>query len=189
MCIRDRFIASIVSISIYYLFDRGQKDFTQLSSTSSIQTEADSIFNILERDLARGGFVHPIRGESNTANCRAGISSNNAVTIVSSTEVSACFDKPDHNGANAYRYKIIYKLGDGSANLPNVNTLYKKTIRTDNCSSSIVSGDSTYASTIHDWQPVSSNINTLTFSHPTICLLYTSPSPRDATLSRMPSSA
>ena len=31
-----------------------------------------------------------------------------------------------------------------------------------------MSGDSTYASTIHDWQPVSSNINTLTFSHPTI---------------------
>ena len=27
------------------------------------------------------------------------------------------------------------------------------------------------------------------FAHPTSCLLYTSPSPRDATLSRMPSSA
>ena len=35
------------------------------------------------------------------------------------------------------------------------------------------------------WETVPSHI----FSKPTVCLLYTSPSPRDATLSRMPSSA
>ena len=33
------------------------------------------------------------------------------------------------------------------------------------------------------------NLATLPFIHKWICLLYTSPSPRDATLSRMPSSA
>ena len=163
------FIASMVSISIFYLFDRGQKDFTQLSNTSELQTEADAIFTILERDLSRGGFVHPIRGDiSNAANCKSNISSANAVKIVSSTEVSACFDKPSYDGSVAYRYKVTYKLGDGTSDLPNTNTLYKKTERTDNCTSTITSGDPNYASTIHGWQPVSKNINTIAFAHPTI---------------------
>ena len=38
-------------------------------------------------------------------------------------------------------------------------------------------------------QSISSSINTLIIGLSFFCLLYTSPSPRDATLSRMPSSA
>ena len=162
-------IASIVSISIYSLFDQGSKDFRQLSNTSSLQTEASAIFNLIERDLARGGFVHPIRGDiTNTNNCKSGISTNNAVEIVSGTEVSACFDKPSYDGTTAFRYKVSYKLGDGTLGLTDSNTLYKKTERTDDCNTTVSDSDPNLASTIHSWQPVSSNINSISFSYPTI---------------------
>ena len=40
-----------------------------------------------------------------------------------------------------------------------------------------------------EWKGVVRNYYTITYQGYNICLLYTSPSPRDATLSRMPSSA
>ena len=69
------FIASLISTSIYYLYGSGLRTFYQVESTSDLQDEANVIFSMIERDLARGGFVHPIRGDvSNTANCKATIS-------------------------------------------------------------------------------------------------------------------
>ena len=64
-------IASIVSFSVYSLFDRSSKDFSQTVNTSDLKTESTVIFNLIERDLARGGFVHPVRGDITTAsNCK-----------------------------------------------------------------------------------------------------------------------
>ena len=163
------FIASLISTSIYYLYGSGLRTFYQVESTSDLQDEANVIFSMIERDLARGGFVHPIRGDvSNTANCKATISPENAVKIVSGSEISSCFDKPSSDGTVAYRYRVTYKLGDGTSGLEDTNTLYKKTIRTDNCTSSISSSDPNYASTVHNWQPVSTNINTIAFTKPTV---------------------
>lgn len=158
------FIASLVSISIYALFDRGSKDYSQIANTSEIKTEGNLIFNVIERDLARGGFVHPIRGDiTDPDNCQDGININDAVKIVSGTEVSSCYDRPSFDGTTALRFKITYKLGDGTANLPDTNTLYKKTERTDDCDDIIVSSNAA----VHDWQPISNNINTIEFSNPT----------------------
>jgi len=163
------FIASLISTSIYYLYGSGLRTFYQVESTSDLQDEANVIFSMIERDLARGGFVHPIRGDvSSTANCKATISPENAVKIVSGSEISSCFDKPSSDGTVAFRYRVTYKLGDGTSGLEDTNTLYKKTIRTDNCTSSISSSDPNYASTVHDWQPVSTNINTIAFTKPTV---------------------
>ena len=112
------FIASLISTSIYYLYGSGLRTFYQVESTSDLQDEANVIFSMIERDLARGGFVHPIRGDvSNTANCKATISPENAVKIVSGSEISSCFDKPSSDGTVAYRYRVTYKLGDGTSGL------------------------------------------------------------------------
>ena len=65
----------------------------------------------------------------------------------------------------AYRYKVTYKLGAGG----DPNTLYKKVERTDNCINKInSSSDPDFATTVHDWQPVSDNISNINFSYPTI---------------------
>ena len=158
------FVASLVSISIYALFDRGSKDYSQIANTSELKTEGNLIFNVIERDLARGGFVHPIRGDiSDPDNCQDGINIDDAVKIVSGTEISSCYDRPSFDGTTALRFRITYKLGDGTANLPDTNTLYKKTERTDNCDDIIVSTNAA----VHDWQPISNNINTIEFSNPT----------------------
>ena len=164
-------IASIVSFSVYSLFDRSSKDFSQTVNTSDLKTESTVIFNLIERDLARGGFVHPIRGDITTAsNCKSGISATNAVNINSGTEVSACYDKPSYDGAEAYRYKVTYKLGDGTVGLLDTNTIYKKIERTDDCTGgdTVADADPNLLSTIHSWQPVTSNISSITFSYPTI---------------------
>ncbi len=164
-------IASIVSFSVYSLFDRSSKDFSQTVNTSDLKTESTVIFNLIERDLARGGFVHPIRGDITTAsNCKSGISATNAVNINSGTEVSACYDKPSYDGAEAYRYKVTYKLGDGTVGLLDTNTIYKKIERTDDCTGgdTVADADPNLSSTIHSWQPVTSNISSITFSYPTI---------------------
>ena len=158
------FVASLVSISIYALFDRGSKDYSQIANTSELKTEGNLIFNVIERDLARGGFVHPIRGDiTDPDNCQDGIDIDDAVKVISGTEVSSCYDRPSFDGTTALRFKITYKLGDGTANLPDTNTLYKKTERTDNCDDIIVSSNAA----VHDWQPISNNINTIEFSNPT----------------------
>ena len=164
------FIASLVSFSIYSLFDRGSKDFSQISNTSNLQTEATAIYNLIERDLARGGFVHPIRGDiTNTNNCKDAIPDNHRLFISSDGKgVSTCFDKPSYDGTVAYRYKVTYRLGAIGAGY-DANTLYKKVERTDDCTTILTTDtDPDFTSTVHGWQPVSENINDLTFSRPTI---------------------
>ena len=164
------FIASLVSFSIYSLFDRGSKDFSQISNTSNLQTEATAIYNLIERDLARGGFVHPIRGDiTNANNCKDAIPDNHRLFISSDGKgVSTCFDKPSYDGTVAYRYKVTYRLGAIGAGY-DANTLYKKVERTDDCTTILTTDtDPDFTSTIHGWQPVSENINDLTFSRPTI---------------------
>ena len=164
------FIASLVSISIYSLFDRGSKDFSQISNTSNLQTEATAIYNLIERDLARGGFVHPIRGDiTNANNCKDAIPDNHRLFISSDGKgVSTCFDKPSYDGTVAYRYKVTYRLGAIGAGY-DANTLYKKVERTDDCTTILTTDtDPDFTSTVHGWQPVSENINDLTFSRPTI---------------------
>ena len=164
------FIASLVSFSIYSLFDRGSKDFNQISNTSNLQTEATAIYNLIERDLARGGFVHPIRGDiTNANNCKDAIPDNHRLFISSDGKgVSTCFDKPSYDGTVAYRYKVTYRLGAIGAGY-DANTLYKKVERTDDCTTILTTDtDPDFTSTVHGWQPVSENINDLTFSRPTI---------------------
>ena len=164
------FIASLVSFSIYSLFDRGSKDFSQISNTSNLQTEATAIYNLIERDLARGGFVHPIRGDiTNANNCKDAIPDNHRLFISSDGKgVSTCFDKPSYDGTVAYRYKVTYRLGAIGAGY-DANTLYKKVERTDDCTTILTTDtDPDFTSTVHGWQPVSENINNLTFSRPTI---------------------
>ena len=164
------FIASLVSFSIYSLFDRGSKDFSQISNTSNLQTEATAIYNLIERDLARGGFVHPIRGDiTNANNCKDAIPDNHRLFISSDGKgVSTCFDKPSYDGTVAYRYKVTYRLGATGAGY-DANTLYKKVERTDDCTTILTTDtDPDFTSTVHGWQPVSENINDLTFSRPTI---------------------
>ncbi len=164
------FIASLVSFSIYSLFDRGSKDFSQISNTSNLQTEATAIYNLIERDLARGGFVHPIRGDiTNANNCKDAIPDNHRLFISSDGKgVSTCFDKPSYDGTVAYRYRVTYRLGAIGAGY-DANTLYKKVERTDDCTTILTTDtDPDFTSTVHGWQPVSENINDLTFSRPTI---------------------
>ena len=163
------FVTSLISVSVYYIYDRGLKDFSQVKDTGELQNESTYIFSLIEKDLARGGFVHPIRGDiTNSDNCKASISNEDAVKIVSGTEVSACYDKPSYDGAVAYRYKITYKKGP-FADGPDSNTLYKKIIRSDDCDTEeITDSDPNFATTIHDWQPVSTNINSINFNYPVV---------------------
>ena len=125
---------------------------------------------MIERDLARGGFVHPIRGDiTNSNNCEDAIPDNHRLFISSDGKgVSTCFDKPSYDGTVAYRYKVTYRLGATGAGY-DANTLYKKVERTDDCTTILTTDtDPDFTSTVHGWQPVSENINDLTFSRPTI---------------------
>ena len=164
-------VTSLIGIAILSLTDSSRKDFTQVTETGKLQNESEILFATIENDLARGGFVHPIRGDvNNPANCKEDISMANAVKIDDDgdgifNDVSGCYDKVSADGTVAYRYKVTYKLGAGG----DPNTLYKKVERTDNCINKInFSSDPDFATTVHDWQPVSDNISNINFSYPTI---------------------
>ena len=164
-------VTSLIGIAILSLTDSSRKDFTQVTETGKLQNESEILFATIENDLARGGFVHPIRGDvNNPANCKEDISMANAVKIDDDgdgiyNDVSGCYDKVSADGTVAYRYKVTYKLGAGG----DPNTLYKKVERTDNCINKInSSSDPDFATTVHDWQPVSDNISNINFSYPTI---------------------
>lgn len=163
------FITSLVAVTLFNLYDRSAKDFFQVQDTSDLQSEANILFATIEKDLAKGGFVHPARGDiSNAANCKDGITAANAVNIASGTEVSACFDIPNFDGSVIYRYKITYRKGTFTGG-PDANTLYKKVERTDDCTTVISSsGDPNFNSITHDWQPVSDKVGNITFSYPSI---------------------
>ena len=162
-------VASLISTSVYYLYGSGLKTFYQVNDTSELQDESNVIFSMIERDIARGGFVHPIRGDiTDEDNCIAVIDPEDAVEVVSGNEISACFDKPNYDGTKAYRYKITYKKGNGTIGLEDTKTLYKKIVRTNDCSGTDTidtSLEPNFASTTHDeWLPVSKNINTINFA-------------------------
>ena len=174
------FVASLVAIVIITLFNTGTRTFFQVSKTSDLQNESNLLFSMIERDLARSGFVHPLRGDiTNAENCQDIIEPENAIDIVSGTEVSSCFDRPGFEDENVLRYKITYKQGPivGVAGSDS-NALYKKIERTNDCviiitqlnmqdviSRSLTSEE---IAITHGWQPVSDNIGTINFSYPTI---------------------
>ncbi|MDC1280392.1 hypothetical protein N8Z07_03680 [Pelagibacteraceae bacterium] len=167
-------ITSMIGIALLSLNQSANKDFEQVTETNKIQSESEMLFALLENDLARGGFVHPIRGDvSNLDNCIADISAENAVLLISGTAVSACFDKPSFDGSVAYRYKVTYKKGPtGSSEASDPNTIYKMVERTDDCTTikngSTAPIDPNHATTVHSWQPVSDNISVASFTYPTI---------------------
>ena len=169
-------ISAIVSYSVYSIFDQSSDDYNQVKNTSELQTEAQALFNIIERDLSKGGFVHPIRGNILTdGNCvnegsDGAIPAAHVLFIAGDNKgASACFDIPSYDGTIAYRYKVTYRLGAIGASYDD-NTLYKKVERTDNCVD-IITSESTnpdFNNIVHAWQPVSENIGSLAFTNPTI---------------------
>ena len=167
-------ITSMIGITLLSLNQSANKDFKQVTETNKIQSESEMLFALIENDLARGGFVHPIRGDvSNLDNCIADISATNAVLLISGSAVSSCFDKPSFDGSVAYRYKITYKKGPtGSSDASDANTIYKMVERTDDCTTikngSTAPIDPNHATTVHSWQPVSDNILAVSFTYPTI---------------------
>ena len=111
-------ISAIVSYSVYSIFDQSSDDYNQVKNTSELQTEAQALFNIIERDLSKGGFVHPIRGNILTdGNCvnegsDGAIPAAHVLFIAGDNKgASACFDIPSYDGTIAYRYKVTYRLG------------------------------------------------------------------------------
>ena len=165
-------VTSLIALAIYSLDDSARRDFTQISETGKLQNESELLFATIENDLARGGFVHPIRGDvSNASNCKDDILEAEAVKIISGDAVSACFDKADVEGTAAFRYKITYKKGPipGFPDANDAETLYKKVERTDDCINILrSSSDPNFATTVHEWQPVSNNIAGIIFSYPNI---------------------
>ena len=174
------FVASLVAIVVITLFNTGNRTFFQVSKTSDLQNESNLLFSMIERDLVRSGFVHPLRGDiDNAENCQGIIEPEDAINIVSGTEVSSCFDRPGFEDENVLRYKITYKQGPivGVAGSDS-NALYKKVERTNDCDIIItqlnmqdVIGRALTEEEIaitHGWQPVSDNIGTINFSYPTI---------------------
>ena len=175
------FVTSIVAIVVITLLNTGNRTFFQVSKTSDLQNESNLLFSMIERDLARSGFVHPLRGDiDNTENCQEIIAPEVAINIVSATEVSSCFDRPGFEDENVLRYKITYRQGPivGVVAASDSNTLYKRVERTNDCNIIItqlnmqdVMGRALTEEEIaitHGWQPVSDNIGTINFSYPTI---------------------
>ena len=179
-------VTSLIVISITLLYTSATRQFGQVTSSGEIQNDSEILFSTIEADIARGGFVHPLRGHVMTdgapsSNClddtlegdsaAFSLTSDYAVRILNGGDgVSACFDIPNFEETLVYRYKTTYQKGNGSTDRPNENTLYKKVIRTDDCGDTDMTNtvDPNYASIAHGWQPVSSNIDAIVFSYPTI---------------------
>ena len=162
-------ITSIISIAVVSLYSTGLRNFFQIKETSKQANESIVLFNLLEKDLSRGGFNHPFRGNPEAGICGvSAIYAVDALRIISSEEVSSCYDKIFFLNDGAYiieRFKITYKLGvdlDGDPSTPaDTDTLYKKIERTDDCNTIITLPDDLSVNArafIHGWQPVSSHI-------------------------------
>ena len=173
------FVSSLVAIVVVSLLNTGNRTFFQVSKTSDLQNESNLLFSIIERDLARSGFVHPLRGDvTNIENCLDIIDPEDAIDIVSGTEVSSCFDRPSFSAGlnptlgdqNVLRYRITYAQGPIGivAEASDPNTLYKKVERTNDCDTIITDLDAEETAITHDWQAVSDNIGTINFSYPAI---------------------
>ena len=163
------FITSIISIAVVSLYTTGLRTFFQITETSKQSDESIVLFTMIEKDLSRGGFTHPIR--SHVDYCGTKIKFSDAIKIDEDVThdllggtvpltVSSCFDKPitDAFGYNDIeRFKITYAQGTGQK----ANILFKKIERTDDCKTLIVSNDKlsdNAKAIIHDWLPVSTNV-------------------------------
>ena len=126
------FIASLVSIAVVSLYTTGLRTFFQITETSKQSDESIVLFTMIEKDLSRGGFTHPIRSHINY--CGTKINSSDAIKTEDVTHdllggtvhsVSSCFDKPiaDAYGYNDIeRFKVTYAKGTGLK----TNILFKK---------------------------------------------------------------
>ena len=161
------FITSLISIAVVSLYSTGSRTFFQIIETSKQSDESIVLFTMIEKDLSRGGFTHPIR--SHVDYCGTKINSSDAIKIEDVTHdllggtvssVSSCFDRPiaDAYGYNDIeRFKVTYAKGTGLKK----NILFKKIERTDDCNTLIVSDDKlsdNAKALIHDWLPVSINV-------------------------------
>ena len=166
-------ITSMISIAVVSLYTIGLRDFFQIKETSKQANESIVLFNLLEKDLSRGGFNHPFRGNPAADMCGvAAIFPVDALRIIGPDEVSSCYDKifvQDDGTFIIERFKVTYKLGvdlDGNPSTPaDSDTLYKKIERTDDCNTIItLPGEmSVNASAfIHGWLPVSGHIQSFT---------------------------
>ena len=119
------FITSLVSIAVVSLYTTGSNTFFQIIETSKQSDESIVLFTMIEKDLSRGGFTHPIR--SHVDYCGTKIKFSDAVKIDENVThdllggtvlltVSSCFDKPitDAFGYNDIeRFKVTYAQGTG----------------------------------------------------------------------------
>ena len=169
-------VTALVATAVMSLYSSASRQFAQVTDTGEIQNDAEILFSIIETDIARGGFVHPLRGHvmssgAVTNNCKEDIAMSDAIKLLNpvsgkSKGVSSCFDIPNFEGTHVYRYKVTYMKGNGTTDLPNSNTLYKKVIRTDDCGDTDITNtaDPNYANTAHDWQPLTNKIDDIDFS-------------------------
>ena len=156
-------ITSMIAIAVVSLYSTGNRTFFQIIETNKLSNESLVLTTMIEKDLAIGGFTHPVRGNSEACELETGnlgIYPSDAVRITSDPSeglliISSCFDK-SYSGSDGHfveRYKISYRR--------NNNILEKKIERTDDCNSPVdeESEMSFNADAItHDWQPVSANI-------------------------------
>ena len=163
------FITSIISIAVVSLYTTGLRTFFQITETSKQSDESIVLFTMIEKDLSRGGFTHPIR--SHVDYCGTKIKFSDAIKIDKDVSnellggtvpltVSSCFDKPTtiaYGDDDIERFKVTYAQGTGLK----ANILFKKIERTDDCNTLIVSDDKlsdNAKAIIHDWLPVSINV-------------------------------
>ena len=155
------FITSLVSLAVVSLYSTGLRTFFQIQDSADQSDESIVLFTMIEKDLARGGFTHPIR--SNVNFCDTAIDPEQAVEIYDDDElgvfnrISACFDRPSSVGGSddIERYKISYR-GNG-------HHLEKKIERVavDDCDTVITDVDvltDNAKAIIHDWLPISTNL-------------------------------
>ena len=104
-------ITSMISIAVISLYTTGLRDFFQIKETSKQANESIVLFNLLEKDLSRGGFNHPFRGDQEAEACGvSAIYAVDALRIISSEEVSSCYDKIFVQNDGTYIIKRFYKL-------------------------------------------------------------------------------
>ena len=128
------FIASLVSIAVVSLYTTGLRTFFQITETSKQSDESIVLFTMIEKDLSRGGFIHPIR--SHVDYCGTKINPSDAVKTEDVTHaliggtvssVSSCFDKPTtiaYGDDDIERFKVTYAQGTGLK----ANILFKKCV-------------------------------------------------------------
>ena len=156
------FITSLVSLAVVSLYSTGLSTFFQIKDSAEQSDESIVLFTMIEKDLARGGFTHPIR--SNVNFCDTAIAPEQAAEIHVDElgvfrEISACFDRPSSVGGSEdiERYKISYRQ-----NMLRTHDLEKKieAVAVNDCDTVITFAElsDNAKATIHDWLPISTNL-------------------------------